>query len=134
MRLQKMELSDEMLGIEHNHSSSLTDSNFILGSEYPSTINKVRETKARPLSKKRHLPISGKFASQKQLQSELHKAVSDTLRNCRNCKVRLVDCWKGRPLPSYLDSSATSLYNDDNVNSSVKKVKKKKKKDNKVCM
>lgn len=107
-----------------------------------SLVNTVRETKARPLSKiksqstkplppltkvKAARPTQPKIESPAALDSNLSGiSILDLLRRCQLCRVLLVDCMKGMPMPLY---NPTSSDEDDRL---VKKRKKEKKK-KKVC-
>lgn len=142
VRLERMAFCDEMLQRESSRLSmeppSPTDSHpsFNWNSGHTPTVNRVKETRARPLCKKsfgnssNNIPLA-KVESDKTVERQT--SVLETLRNCRNCKVRLVDCWKGKPLPSYLNSwKESSCFSEYDVSTPGKRLKKKKNKDAKV--
>ena len=110
---------------------------------YPRIINSTKESKARPMCKRKpvkaslsNAPLmkikSARSVEQQRALAQSHTPlVVETLKSYRNCRVLLVDCWKGKPLPSYLDPLVEKSHHEEHFTSS-KKVKKKKKKDSKV--
>ncbi|XP_067928520.1 serine-rich adhesin for platelets-like [Watersipora subatra] len=102
-----------------DHSGSFTN--------YPLTTNTVKESHARPCSKRRLNVFFSKPAN-KHHNSNL---IMGTLQRYRNCRVLLSDCWKGKPLPSYLNTF-TDTSHEEELDSKSKKSKKKKKKMTKV--
>lgn len=124
----------------------------------PAITNTKKESKAKPLSKRvapvqtkasqiaplakiksaRTLELEAKSRQQQPHQQRQLSAL-DLLMSCRHCRVKLVDCWKGLPIPSYILHSETEQSfpqsEEELINS--KRLKKKKKKEkhkhDKVC-
>jgi len=105
-------------------------------------VNKIKESKARPLSKIKSIKTStmplAKVSSVTSCQQK--KQMADwlsILRSCKNCKVLLVDCWKNKALPPYITSPCNDITHETEFIEATKRLKKKKKekhKDEKVAV
>lgn len=93
-------------------------------------INIKRESKARPLSKRQPVKIYSrkKQSAQTGESANVKMSTLDMLQRCRSCELILVDCWKNKPLPKYIQSWLANpcIYTREEQQGLKKKKKKSK--------